>query len=178
MAKTKDLSAPMISIDDVQFLWKDAELHVLLVKREGEPFGDKWAFPGGAIADDESLEKAAKRLLKDETNLRGVELEQYKAFGDPKRDPRGRSISIVFIGLIDDSKSAITAGGTAVDAKWASIKKLPKLALDHKKVLAEAVQRLKERVIHQLDGDGTISASFPNSELREVLLFLYSYERK
>lgn len=178
MTSAKKLSAPSVTVDDVVFLWKDADLHVLLAKRDGEPFGDKWSFPGGAIELDESLDKAAKRLLKDEAGLRGVELEQFKAFGDPKRDPRGRSISIVFLGLADDSKSNLTASGDATEVQWGNLTKLPKLALDHKKILAEAVQRLKERVIHQLDGESTISEAFPNSELREVLLYLYSYEKK
>lgn len=178
MANAKQLSAPSVTVDNVVFLWKDADLHVLLAKKEGKSFGDKWAFPGGAIGLDESLDKAAKRLVKDQAGLRGVDLEQYKAFGDPKRDPNGRSISILFLGLVDDAKSAIAAGGEAVEIQWASVTKLPKLALDHKKILAEAVQRLKERVIHQLDGESTISEQFPNSELREVLLFLYSYEKK
>lgn len=178
MANKQNSSNPSVTTDSVVFLWREGELSVLGVKRKGDPFEGAWALPGGFVGPDEDLDKAAKRELKEETSLKGVNLEQFHTFGDPKRDPRGRVISVVFIGLVDDSKAKIQAGDDAEDAQWLNVSKLPKLAFDHKKIIKAATQRLQERVIHQLDGASGLNDTFSNGDMRELLLLLYSLENK
>lgn len=168
----------LVTVDAAIFLWKDSELNILLIQRKNDPFKDAWALPGGFVDKDEALDKAAKRELKEETGMRAVNLEQFGAFGDPKRDPRGRVVSVGYLGLVSAAREKVKAADDAADAQWYSLNKLPKLAFDHKKIITEATQRLKERVIQQLDGEPSLSDDFKNHDLREILLYMYSLERK
>lgn len=77
------------------------KLSILLVKRNKEPFKDKWCLPGGFILDDETSLVGAKRILKKETNLENFYLEQLKTYDDIDRDPRGRIISTAYISLVN-----------------------------------------------------------------------------
>jgi len=77
------------------------KLSILLVKRNKEPFKNKWCLPGGFVFDNETSLIGAKRILKKETNLENFYLEQLKTFDDIDRDPRGRIISTAYISLID-----------------------------------------------------------------------------
>ena len=178
MAAKKNTINPSVTVDNTVFLWKDGALNLLLIKRKNDPFKDTWCLPGGFVEDGEDLDKAAKRELKEETGLRGVHVEQFQAFGDPKRDPRGRVISIAYLGLVNDSKEKVKAGGDADGAEWHSLAKLPKLGFDHKNIAKVAARHLKERVIQQLDGETALADDFKNHDLREVLLYMYSIERK
>lgn len=77
---------------------------ILLVKRDNYPFKDKWCLPGGFVRIDEDIEDSAKRILKDETNLHDIYLEQLYTFGSPDRDPRMRVVSTSYMALIDKNK--------------------------------------------------------------------------
>lgn len=82
----------------------DKKFSVLLVKRDNYPFKDKWCLPGGFVKIDEDLEDAARRILKTETNLEDIYIEQLYTFGSPKRDPRMRIVSTSYMSLIDKNK--------------------------------------------------------------------------
>ncbi len=82
----------------------DKYLSVLLVKRSNYPFKDKWCLPGGFVGMEESIEEAARRVLKNETNLKDIYMEQLYTFGDPKRDPRMRVVSTAYVALVDKDK--------------------------------------------------------------------------
>jgi len=114
---------------------------VLLIKRGREPFKGLWAFPGGFVDEHESLDNAAARELQEETGLRGIKLQQIGAFGDPGRDPRGHTVSIVFAAVLDEPRDA-RAADDASDAKWHSARHPPKLAFDHNKILKLALKRV------------------------------------
>ena len=77
---------------------------ILLVKRNDYPFKDKWCLPGGFVGYDEDIEDAAKRILKAETNLSNIFMEQLYTFGDPKRDPRMRIVSVSYMALVDKNR--------------------------------------------------------------------------
>src|SRR5512134_1147458 len=89
-----------VTVDVVIFTLQERELHVLLVKRKHWPFEGRWAIPGGFVNMNESLELAARRELEEETGVRNIYLEQLYTFGDPKRDPRTRVISVAYIALV------------------------------------------------------------------------------
>lgn len=111
---------------------------ILLIKRLNEPFKDCWALPGGFVDENEDLEDAAHRELKEETNLELEELYQIGAFGTPGRDPRGHMVSVAYLGYkndIDDAK----AMDDAKELKWFKINNLPKLAFDHKEIIELAI---------------------------------------
>lgn len=82
----------------------EKKFSVLLVKRDTYPFKDKWCLPGGFVGYDEDLETAAKRVLKMETNLDHIYIEQLYTFGSPDRDPRMRVVSTAYMALVDKNK--------------------------------------------------------------------------
>lgn len=75
-----------------------------LVKRDNYPFKDKWCLPGGFVGIDEEIEDAAKRILKKEANIKDIYIEQLYTFGNPKRDPKMRIVSVSYMALIDKNK--------------------------------------------------------------------------
>ena len=141
-----DWPRPMVTVDAVVFSLSGGRTQVLLVNRDREPFKGKWAVPGGFVDMDEELEAAVARELQEETGLTGVKLEQMRTFGRCGRDPRGRQISIAFIGIATEGQDKIRPGDDAAKAKWFDIEKLPKvLAFDHNEIIKFAVEKLKER---------------------------------
>jgi 8-oxo-dGTP diphosphatase len=133
---------------DVVLVTREAKARVLLVRRKHDPFAGCWALPGGFVGMEETLEAAARRELHEETGLTVGRLVQLHTFGDPGRDPRGRTISIVYLGLVTGKAPVPRAGDDAADAGWFSLQRLPGLAFDHKKVLACARKYLKTRRLH------------------------------
>lgn len=132
---------PALTVDIVLFHVSGDDIEVLLIKRGREPFKGRWAFPGGFVDKNESLEAAAARELREETGLRGIKLEQLAAFGDPGRDPRGHTVSVVFFGSVTNRRRAIAADD-ASEAEWHSATNPPKLAFDHRKILKAAMEQL------------------------------------
>ncbi|RCX12065.1 ADP-ribose pyrophosphatase YjhB (NUDIX family) [Anaerobacterium chartisolvens] len=97
-------------------------LKLLMVKRGDHPFMGQWALPGGFVSMQESVEDAALRELKTETNVDNVYMEQLYTWGDVGRDPRTRVISCSYMALADSAKLNIVAGDDADDAKWFNIR--------------------------------------------------------
>ena len=91
---------------------------VLLIKRNTYPYKDKWCLPGGFVKPLETLDDSAKRILKDETNLKNIYLEQLYTFSDPKRDPRMRVISTSYMALVDKKR---LDGKIPKNASWFDI---------------------------------------------------------
>ncbi|USG67417.1 NUDIX hydrolase [Brevibacillus ruminantium] len=120
---------PSVSVDMLLFTVTDEErdnyrklsdkaLKILLIKRGVHPYQGEWALPGGFVSADESIDEAAIRVLKKETNVSEVYLEQLYTWGDIGRDPRARVISCSYMALIDCELYHIQAGEDAADAKW------------------------------------------------------------
>jgi len=141
---TYEYPRPLVSADVVLFAGKGEDLKVLLIRRKNEPFKDRWALPGGFLDERETLEACAARELAEETGITGVALEQLRAFSDPDRDPRGRVITIVFMGVLDQPIPA-TGADDAAEAKWWPVDDLPPLAFDHDRVIPTALDRLRRR---------------------------------
>lgn len=94
------------------------KMSILLVKRENYPFKDKWCLPGGFVKIDENLDDAPKRILKNETNIDNIYLEQLYTFGDVYRDPRMRIISTSYMALVDKNR---LEGKINSNASWFDI---------------------------------------------------------
>jgi 8-oxo-dGTP diphosphatase len=157
-----------ITVDIVIFTIRDRVLQVLLVKRGVPPFQGQAAIPGGFIRDGESLEIAAERELYEETGVRNVFLEQLYSFGDPKRDPRGRVITIAYYALVASDKLSLVAGADAAEAEWFPVNNVPPLAFDHKHILEYAVERLRNKLEYTTVGFQLLPQKFTLSELQSV----------
>ena len=136
-----DYPRPALTVDIALFHRLGNRVEVLLIKRAREPFKGLWALPGGFVDKDESLEDAAARELLEETGLSHAHLEQVGAFGDPGRDPRGHTVSVVFAAMLDD-RIRPSAADDASDAAWRSARRPPMLAFDHRKILSFALKRM------------------------------------
>jgi 8-oxo-dGTP diphosphatase len=135
---------PAVTVDIV-VLTRDASPQVLLVRRKHEPFAGTWAIPGGFVEMEESLEAAAVRELYEETSVRVKKLKQFHTFGDPGRDPRGRTISVVYLADVDAGKVKPAAKDDAAEVAWHRLSRLPPLAFDHTKILGCVRRLLKKR---------------------------------
>jgi len=144
MAYTYDYPMPAVTTDCAILNKKSRTItEILLIKRLKEPFKNYWALPGGYVEIDEELDDAAKRELFEETGIKHDELKQLLTVGTLGRDPRYRTISIVYFGYYDAETMIIKAGDDAVDAKWFPINCLPELAFDHEKIIKNVLSCLK-----------------------------------
>jgi 8-oxo-dGTP diphosphatase len=139
---TYEYPRPAVTVDAAVFRKNGNYWEVLMIRRGNEPFRGMWALPGGFVNMDETLEEAVARELKEETNLEGVGLEQLHTFSAVNRDPRHRTISTVFYGIISPGNMEAKAGDDAAETRWISIESLPQMAFDHDMVVRMAVERL------------------------------------
>ena len=142
MPFTYDYPRPCVSVDCVIFRREGDGLQVLLINRKNEPFRGLWALPGGFVDMGETLEQAACRELHEETGLEGIAMEQLQAFSEPGRDPRARTITVVFYGFAAGGNDQVHAMDDAAMAGWFWIKDLPPLAFDHDIILEKAVRKI------------------------------------
>jgi len=125
----------MVTVDIVVLRQGDGGPEILLIQRAHDPFKGCWAIPGGFVDEHEDLESAARRELEEETGLRGLAVNQLCAVGTPGRDPRGHTISIVYVAACPRTASNAVAGDDAAAARWFSLDDLPELAFDHADIL-------------------------------------------
>jgi 8-oxo-dGTP diphosphatase len=147
--KTYDVTRferPSVTTDIVIFTIINETLKVLLVKRGEWPFKNYYALPGGFVRMTETLDQGAERELREETGVTDVYLEQLYTFGDVKRDPRTRVISVAYMALVDTEKVKLHASTDVIEAKWFDLSKIPKLAFDHDKIINFAKQRLRAKL--------------------------------
>jgi len=111
---------------------------LLLIQRKNPPFAGRWAFPGGYLEPDESLEACAARELEEETGLTKLALQQFKTVSTPRRDPRGHTITTVFTAnASDDTLMEAHAADDAAALRWFLIDEIPPLAFDHSEILQD-----------------------------------------
>ena len=112
---TADILIFSVSSEETENYRKTEEkkMSILLVKRDNYPFKDKWCLPGGFIKIDEDLDEAPMRILKRETNIDDIYLEQLYTFGEVNRDPRMRVVSTSYMALIDKNKITKTLSDNA-----------------------------------------------------------------
>jgi len=164
---------PSVTVDMLIFTVTDEEranyrklsektLKLLLIKRGDHPDMGQWALPGGFVRFKESVEEAALRELREETNIDQVYMEQLYTWGDVNRDPRTRVISCSYMALVDRGSLNVQAGDDAVDAGWFGVEyevvqeqrqliadglrreKLVKITLSHETVQLSALVKLVE----------------------------------
>lgn len=142
---------PNVTVDLAIFAIVDDELNVLLIERGAEPFAGLWALPGGYIHvdEDEDIECAARRVLQEKTGVETPYLEQIASVGNAGRDPRGWTLSISYMALIDADAANLSRGGNATDVRWQPVQGEavePRLGFDHAEILKASVRRLRAKV--------------------------------
>jgi len=157
-----------VTVDIVIFTVREGSLQVLLVKRGVPPFEGQYAIPGGFLREGEWLEEAALRELYEEAGVRNLFLEQLYTFGDPKRDPRGRVITVAYYALFASDKLSLVAGADAAEAQWFPALGLPPLAFDHKSILDCAIERLRNKLEYTTVGFQLLPEKFTLGELQAV----------
>ena len=156
-----------VTVDIIIFTIQQGVLKVLLVKRRIAPFVGQFAIPGGFVLEDEDLDQAAFRELEEETGVSDVYLEQLYSFGNPKRDPRGRVVTIAYFALISADRK-LKAGSDASEAAWFPMDDLPLLAFDHSTILNYALERLRNKLEYTTVGFQLLPEKFTLTELQEV----------
>jgi len=94
---------PSVTVDVALMTVSGGRLRALLIRRDRHPDRSRWSLPGGFVRMDESLDRAALRVLREKGGVEGVFLEQLYTFGEPDRDPRTRVITVVYVALVDSS---------------------------------------------------------------------------
>ncbi|MFO0714383.1 MAG: NUDIX domain-containing protein [Sandaracinus sp.] len=159
---------PALTVDAVVLAFDAGRLSVLLVKRGLPPFEGAWALPGGFVHVDETLDRAVRRELAEETGLTDVYLEELKTFSRVDRDPRERVISVAFVALVRGRSTRIHEGSDAAEARWFALEALPPLAFDHAEILEAARERLRARVRTRPVGFELLPERFPLRALQEL----------
>jgi len=118
---------------------------ILLIKRKNEPFKGKWALPGGFVEYGEKVEDAVVREVKEETGLITKTKEILGVYSDPNRDPRGHTVTVVF--LLEIINGKLKAEDDADSVKFFNLNKLPDLSFDHGKIIQDIIRRMKNNVL-------------------------------
>lgn len=168
MAYTYEYPRAALTVDCVVFGFDDSDLKVLLIQRDLPPFKGKWALPGGFVRTDETLDEAARRELREETGLADVFLEQLYTFGEIKRDPRERVVTVAYYALVPLIRHTPHAATDARNAAWFGLADVPSLAFDHANILAAAVERLRGKIRYQPVGFELLPEKFTLSQLQHL----------
>ena len=112
---------------------------VLLIERGADPYKGSWAFPGGFMNMDETTEQCAIRELEEETGLRVSKIQQIGTYSKVDRDPRGRTITVAYLAIID-APVAVIGLDDAAKARWWPVDALPPLAFDHDEIMRDAIK--------------------------------------
>ena len=169
MSYTYEYPRPALTVDCIIFgLDESSKLKVLLIKRGLEPFKDHWALPGGFVDMEEDLEAAALRELEEETGVKDVFIEQLYTFGAPKRDPRGRVVSVAYFALVNLAQHPVQASSDARHVEWFELEQIPALAFDHHDILNVAINRLRAKVRYQPIGFELLPEQFTLTQLQKL----------
>lgn len=148
MSFTYDYPRPALTADVVAVALDaaSARLRVLLIQRKKAPYRGAWALPGGFVDMDEGTATAARRELLEEAGVRVSRTALLGIYDRPDRDPRGRTVSAVYLALLPAGPVVAEAGDDAAATGWHALARPPKLAFDHAEVLADARRYLRDAI--------------------------------
>jgi 8-oxo-dGTP diphosphatase len=177
---------PSLTVDVALITAAEGSLRVLLLRRDRPPDAGRWALPGGFVRIDESLDKAAERVLRQKIGLKGLFLEQLYTFGEPKRDPRTRVVTVGYYALVPAQRLAGAGipGGEAtrlatLHVRWAGEAGGPAealdeagtplpLAFDHGEILGMVVKRLRGKLDYAPIGFELLPEQFSLRALQQI----------
>ncbi len=140
-----DYPRPAYTADCVVFTGQKNDLRIILIKRKHYPFEGMWALPGGFVDENEKGIDAGKRELFEETGIIAEKLYESGIYDTPGRDPRGRTVSVVFYTFVENAAELMTAGDDAAEVRIFSVNNLPELAFDHKEIIEKTLSIFSEK---------------------------------
>src|SRR5437868_6894728 len=167
----------VIAVDVVLFTVREAPSideawQVLLVQTNDPAFAGKWALPGVLVKDSETFDAAARRALRTKAGLDAKDwyLEQLGTFGDPRRDTRGRVVSVAHVALERSNELSLAPGGGVLRAEWVPVRRVPldALAFDHEAILHAGMNRIQSKLRHSWVAFQLLPEKFTIPELRAV----------
>lgn len=163
----KQKAQHLLAVDCVLFGYEDDELKLLLFHRVLPPVAGEWSLVGGWVNENESVETAASRVLKNITGLTNIYMEQVEVFSKPDRDPGAHVISVVFNALVDIKKhnSELVR---ELGAQWIPISRLPELIFDHSEMFKKALYKLQLKASYNLIGVELLPEEFTITQLRKL----------
>lgn len=175
---------PNVSVDCVLFGFDNEKLNVLLIEQKmNVKEKSQFAIPGDLIMDNEGLDEAALRVLKEITGLSGIFLRQFKAFGDPNRvsdikdleflnsyrsNPQARVITVAYMALVKMDDFEPEASSFAENVFWQEVHSVPSLAFDHNKILNQALERLRDDFVNHKTGFELLPELFTLGQIQKL----------
>jgi 8-oxo-dGTP diphosphatase len=155
-----------LTVDCAIFGFEDNKLKVLLIKSDLELFEDKLSLLGDMVKNDEELDDAAYRILKERTGMNDVFLDQVRAFSHPKRHPGGRVITVAYCSLLNINHHELKIHDN--DLHWHSVSTLTDMAFDHKEIVDACSQWLQKRIQEHPLGFNLLPEKFSLRELQNL----------
>lgn len=162
------LSQFYVAVDCIIFTVVDGHLKVLLVRRDFQPEKGKWSLIGGFVDSSESVDDAADRILSDLTGLNNVFIRQLRAFGEVKRDPGARVVSVAYFALLNLQKID-NAAVEAHNAEWVDVDDLPPMGFDHHQMISEAVEVMRRKVMSSSFAFNMLPELFTLTQLQNLV---------
>lgn len=176
-----------VSVDCVVFGFDERKLKVLLIEQRNPDRSTRMkvqtALPGNLLIKDESLDDAAKRVLKELTSLEGIYLKQFFTFGDPARvkglkdqewlrvfrnNPERRVITVGYYSLVNMEDYKPRPSSFAGKARWVDVYEIPSLAFDHNAILSTAIDVLRHELLADNIGFELLPEKFTLSQLQQL----------
>ena len=161
-----------VAVDLLVFTIEEDRLKILTIRRQYPPFSGFRALPGVFVRDDETLDQAARRGLREETGLEDIYFEQLYTWGAPDRDPRRRVISVSYLALVDAQRlRGFGPGLRTTGAELADVQELltaEDLAFDHRQIIACGRERLAGKVEYTPIAFSLVPEEFTLPQLQRV----------
>jgi len=161
-----------LAVDILIFTILKNKLNILLIQRRNAPYQGQYAIPGGFVELEESIREAVFRELYEEVGVKDIKLHQLHAFGKPGRDPRGRVVTVSYIGMVNASTISPHASDDAENAEFFPVDDLPELAFDHDKIVDFGVGELR-RIPNSFDVvRDYFTGSFSSKDLYDLYMIV------
>ena len=165
-----------VAVDIVIFGYDGQNIKIMLVKRKGEPYHDKYALPGGLVRDNETLESCARRTLLEKLAIDSLYMEQLGSFDAINRDPRERIISVAYFSIIRQDALQTILGRGVSDVVWENMFEIPTIAFDHNDIISEAIKRVQGKIAYEPIAFELLNKKFTLSEVQRIYETFYNQE--
>jgi 8-oxo-dGTP diphosphatase len=165
----------LIAVDCIIFGFENSKLKLLIMQRKVEPQKGEWSLMGGFVQQDESIDAAAARVLKQTTGLENIYMDQLHCYGDVGRDTGARVLSMAYYALIRIKEhDHVLAEGHG--AHWLELHQIPPLIFDHNKMIEDALKKLRDNAHFHPIGFELLPEKFTLSQLRSLYEEIYQHE--